>query len=203
MTSGYQRCAISVTKDGQYELRVKPRGMAFDLGGIAKGFAADEMLRGLKKAGFSRVAIIAGGDVRVGDAPRGKEGWEVGLRTIEREKIDETIVLSNAAVSTSGGLYQTVIIEGVSYSHIVDPATGLGLTNAIAASVVARDATHSDAIATAACVAGPERALENIGDWGGIAVRVVSKDSGVPKVAVSKGFAELVKREAPDDGEGD
>jgi thiamine biosynthesis lipoprotein len=50
-----------------------------------------------------------------------------------------------------------VEIDGVRYSHIVSPFTGLGLTNRIQATVIAPDATTSDALATACCVLGPER----------------------------------------------
>jgi thiamine biosynthesis lipoprotein len=44
----------------------------------------------------------------------------------------------------------------VRYSHILDPATGLGLTRRIAASVIASEAKLSDPLATAACVLGPD-----------------------------------------------
>lgn len=132
--------------------------MAFDLGGIAKGFAADLMLDSLTAAGFPQSLIAAGGDVRLGAAPPGREGWRVALRTFDPARSDEILVLSHAAVSTSGDLYQSIEIDGRSYSHILDPGTGLGLTHRLAASVVADEAKWSDPLATAACVLGAERA---------------------------------------------
>ena len=128
--------------------------MAFDLGGIAKGYAADLMLDSLAAAGIRQALVTAGGDIRLGDAPPGREGWNVALKTFDVGKNDEILTLSNAAVSTSGDLHQSVEIEGVSYSHILDPATGLGLTHRIAASVIADEAKLSDALATSACVLG-------------------------------------------------
>jgi thiamine biosynthesis lipoprotein len=130
--------------------------MAFDLGGIAKGYAADLMLETLAEAGISQALITAGGDIRLGDAPPGREGWKVAVKTFDLSGNDEILTLSNAAVSTSGDLHQSVEIDGVKYSHILDPATGLGLTRRIAASVVADNAKLSDALATAACVLGPD-----------------------------------------------
>lgn len=127
-------------------------GMAFDLGGIAKGYAADLMLESLAFAGIPQALITAGGDVRLGDPPPGREGWNVALKTFDTEKNDEILTLSNAAVSTSGDLHQSVEIEGICYSHILDPATGLGLTSRVAASVIATEAKLSDALATAVCV---------------------------------------------------
>lgn len=126
--------------------------MAFDLGGIAKGYAADLMLESLVEADIGQAMVTAGGEIRIGDPPPGREGWKVALRTFELGKNEEILTLSNAAVSTSGDLHQSIEIGGVSYSHILDPATGLGLTRRVAASVIADEAKLSDAFATAACV---------------------------------------------------
>lgn len=139
-------------------LRLKKAGMQLDLGGIAKGFAADRMFGVMKERGFSRLCIAAGGDLRLGDPPPGKSGWRVGLKTFDPEKPEEVVELTNCAVSTSGDLHQFVEIGGKRYSHILDPETGLGLTERIAVSVVAPTATLSDALATACCVAGAEEA---------------------------------------------
>jgi thiamine biosynthesis lipoprotein len=130
--------------------------MAFDLGGIAKGYSADLMLDYLAAAGIRQALVTAGGDIRLGDAPPGREGWKVAVKTFDVGKNEEILTLSNAAVSTSGDLHQSVVIDGVSYSHILDPATGLGLTRRVAASVIADNAKFSDALATAACVLGPD-----------------------------------------------
>ena len=130
--------------------------MAFDLGGVAKGYAADLMLEALAEAGISQALITAGGDIRLGAAPPGREGWIVAIKTFDLSGNDEILTLSNAAVSTSGDLHQSVEIDGVKYSHILDPTTGLGLTRRIAASVIADNAKLSDALATAASVLGPD-----------------------------------------------
>lgn len=130
--------------------------MAFDLGGIAKGYAADLMFDSLASDGIRQALVTAGGDIRMGDAPPGRKGWNVALKTFDLQKNDEIVTLSNAAVSTSGDLHQSVDIEDVSYSHILDPATGLGLTRRVAASVIADEAKLSDALATAACVLCPD-----------------------------------------------
>ena len=133
-------------------------GMRLDLGGIAKGRAADLMFDVMKSKGFPSTCIAAGGDLRLGDPPPGKAGWAVGVRTSDKSRNSGQLELSNGAVSTSGDLQQFVEIDGARYAHIVDPETGLGLTNPIAVTVVADNATLSDALATAACVAGAENA---------------------------------------------
>lgn len=139
-------------------IRLKKPGMQLDLGGIAKGFAADKMYEVMKKRGFPRALIAAGGDLRLGEPPPGKAAWRVGLQTFDEEEPEEVVELVNCAVSTSGDLHQFVEIGGKRYSHILDPKTGLGLTERIAVSVIAPTATLTDALATAACVAGTEKA---------------------------------------------
>lgn len=145
-------------------IRMKREGMSFDLGGVAKGHAADSMIESFFAAGLKQVMIVAGGDVRLGEAPPGRAGWNVAVKTFHPDRSDEILTLSHAAVSTSGDLYQSVEIDGVSYSHIIDPKTGLGLTHRIAATVIADHARLSDPLATAACVMGEHSAerLKNI-----------------------------------------
>jgi thiamine biosynthesis lipoprotein len=130
------------------------RGMMFDLGGIAKGYAADLMLASLHEQGVAQAMIVAGGDIRVGAPPPGRDGWRVAVKTFDQEKHDEILTLRDGAVSTSGDLYQMIEIDGVRYSHIVDPVTGLGLSRRTAAVVIADQGKISDPLATALCVIG-------------------------------------------------
>lgn len=154
---------------------LKP-GMLLDLGGIAKGYAADAGLRVLRDHGLTRALVMAGGDIAIGDPPPGEDAWEIKLRQFAsaapEEKL-ETVRLRNCGVSTSGDLYQFTEIDGVRYSHIVSPQTGLGLTERIACSVIAPDCMTSDALDTAICVMGKERGLKMAAQVKGVTVRFV------------------------------
>lgn len=130
----------------------KHPGMRLDLGGIAKGQAADAMLAVMQNHGITRTCITAGGDVRLGDPPPAKTGWKIEVRT-GRTTESKTLTLANCAVSTSGDLHQHLEIDGIRYSHIIDPKTGLGMTKPTTATVIAPTATLSDALATACCTA--------------------------------------------------
>lgn len=152
------RRAVQIDPPTQTITLTRP-GMLLDLGGIAKGYAADEGLRILREHGITRALVMAGGDISLGAAPPGADAWEIKLRTWTRpndgsEESLKTVRLKNCGVSTSGDLYQFTDIGGVRYSHIVSPKTGLGLTQRVACSVIAPDATTSDALATAMCVMG-------------------------------------------------
>lgn len=128
------------------EVSLGKRGMQLDFGGIAKGYAADEMLAVLRGKGFASAMAAAGGDIVVGGAPPGRAGWTIGLP-------EGTVTVANSAVSTSGDLEQFVMDQqGRRHSHIVDPRTGRGLTNRALVSVEAPRGILADAWATALCV---------------------------------------------------
>ena len=146
-------------------------GMLLDVGGIAKGFAADAVLRLLRdNYRIRRALVIAGGDIAIGDPPPDLDGWEIKLRLVSGEET-ETVLLKNAAVSTSGDRYQSTVVDGQSYAHIISPKTGLGLTDALTCSVIAPNATTSDALATAFCVMGRDKAKAVAAQFPGVQVR--------------------------------
>ena len=149
---------ICLSEENQTIQLQQPK-MQLDFGGIGKGFAADEALLTLADAGITRCLIDLGGDIRVGDPPWGKSRWSIALppRLLEAPPI---IDLVQAAVATSGDTEQYVLIDGRRYAHIIDPRTGIALTNRVIVTVVAGDATTADALASAASVLGPECALE-------------------------------------------
>ncbi len=157
--------ALRLTGDcssGSVEL-LKP-GMKLDLGGIAVGYAADEAIRVLKQHGITRALIDGSGDIVVSDPPPGTTGWRIGIASLREPEAapQHFATLSNCSISTSGDAYQFVELGGQRYSHIVDPKTGLGLTERCSVTVIAPDGITADALATAVSVLGPERGLKLI-----------------------------------------
>ncbi len=146
--SGWKLLELDL-KEGR--MRKLKAGVRLDLGGLGKGYAVDMMLQELQNHQISSALITIGGDVRCGEAPPGETGWTVGLNDYQDE-VTVTMTISNCAVSTSGDLQQFVEIEGRRYSHIIDPATGLGTTDSLLATVVAPNGLMADPLATAACV---------------------------------------------------
>jgi thiamine biosynthesis lipoprotein len=167
--------------------------MRLDLGGIAKGFAAEKALKTLGRMGVRRALVAAGGDIAIGDAPADKSGWTVGLTDIDEHsnKTGHTLLLHNAAVSTSGDTEQAVEIQGIRYSHILNPATGMGLTNRIQVSVIAPDATTTDALATALCVLGVERSLKLADSLPRVSALVLIKADGKLQSFASSRYSRL------------
>ena len=168
--------------------------MRLDLGGIGKGDAADKALEVLKDQGCPSALIAASGDITVGDAPPEKDGWDVEIAPITKDRPARKLKLVNQSVSTSGDLFQHVEIDGVRYSHLLDPKTGLGLTGRRSASVIASKGWQADALTKVASVMEPARALKVIGNYPGAAMYVVTKESEYAgeKVAESAGFAKFL-----------
>ncbi len=167
-------------------IRFRKAGMELDFGGIGKGFAADEVLKVLAGFGLRRVLVDAGGDIRVGQAPPGRDGWIVSVDWTGDSVVELSLV--NQAVATSGDKYQFVEIDGERYSHIVDPRTGVGLRHSGTVTVLAQDATTADALSTALSVLFPEEGLQIIEAMDGVEARIVRRLSGIEKTYVSTDF---------------
>ena len=133
-------------------------GVSIDLGGIAAGYACDEVLKILRAHGLPRALVDASGDVLAGEPPPGRDGWRVAVAGVDGQTTGEesAITIANAAVTTSGDARQFVEIDGVRYSHIVDPKTGLGLSRRSSTTVIAPTGWQADVYATAANVLGGE-----------------------------------------------
>ena len=148
-------------------------GMQLDVGANAKGFAADEAIKVLSKLGIHSALVAASGDLAFSNPPPGEKGWKVAI-----DALPQPLVLSNAAVSTSGASEQNFTVNGVRYSHILDPHTGLGLTTNITTTVVAPHGLDADGLDTALNVLGLDRALAFIETQPGAAA-VISTGSTV------------------------
>ncbi|GIW80927.1 MAG: thiamine biosynthesis lipoprotein ApbE [Gemmatales bacterium] len=137
-------------------VQLKQPGMRLDLGGIGKGFAADKAIETLARLGVDRALVSAGGDIVVSKPPPDSDGWRIGIAPLEDPdaRPERFIFLADAAIATSGDAERYVEIDGIRYSHIVDPRTGLGLVGRISATVIAPDGTTADALATTLNILG-------------------------------------------------
>ena len=127
-----------------------------DLGGIAKGYAAEEALVVLRARGFGRAMVAIAGDLCVGDPPPGRDAWSI---EVEPGRARRRLRIRNACVSTSGDAEQSLVVNGIRYSHIIDPRTGEALTKPIGVTVVAKRGMTADALATALSVLGANDGL--------------------------------------------
>jgi thiamine biosynthesis lipoprotein len=143
-----------------HRIKLLQKGMQLDLGGIAKGYAAQAVIGFLLSKGITAALLDAGGDIACSGAPPGKEGWTIGVNLPEQANnlLGKTILLQHGAVATSGDVYQFMAHDGKRYSHIIDPKTGYGVTFQRNVTVIAPDGATADWLATACSIVSIRRA---------------------------------------------
>jgi thiamine biosynthesis lipoprotein len=172
-------------------------GMQLDLGAIAKGYAADAALLVLAQSGIRSALVAASGDLAIGEPPPGQHGWKIGVsRGGSDGALESILVLHNAAVSTSGDAEQHLEIDGKRYSHIVDPATNMGLTIPITVTIVARRGMDADSLATAVSVLGADRGMAVIQKHPDAAALIVTGEGAAMRVVESPGW-DLLSHQDP------
>ena len=169
--------------------------MRLDLGAIAKGYAVDEAMKVLRQQKIRSALVSGGGDLAVSDAPPGTNGWRIELAPLDvtNAPTTEFVMLKNAALATSGDVFQHVQIDGTRYSHIVDPRTGIGLTDHGLVVVIARDCMTADALSTSVSVLGPEKGIP-FAELKGACMRVVRKPAEKIEVRESNCFRRFLAR---------
>lgn len=149
---GYQYINIDSNKN---RIMIK-KGIDIDLGGIAKGYAADQAIAVLQKEGIRTALVNAGGDIRV----IGDKEWHIGLKNPRGKDILAAITVKDKAVITSGDYERYFIKEGKRYHHILNPNTGYPADLCQSVTVIAPTATAAVALAKGIFVAGPLKGLK-------------------------------------------
>ena len=151
--------------------------MRLDVGSIGKAYAVDAALAVLQARGITRALVGGSGDMAAGDPPPGLPGWRIEVAALDAEGAPppRIVHLANRGIATSGDVFQRVEIDGKRYSHIVDPHTGLGLTDHSLVTVIAADCFTANCYTTSASVLRPERGLKLIDATPGIAALLVRK----------------------------
>ena len=170
--------------------------MRLDLGAIAKGYAIDQALSVLRTNGLHRALVAGGGDIAAGEPPPGQSGWRIELAPLDTTNAPPArfIRLTSAALATSGDAFQRLEIDGVRYSHVIDPHTGMGLTDHSLVTIIADDCIEADSLATAVSILGPKKGLKFIRTRGAEA-RIVRQPEEVVFIHESVGFQNYCESE--------
>jgi thiamine biosynthesis lipoprotein len=154
-----------------------PAGTRLDLGGIAKGYAADLLCAQLREGGATGVCVNVGGDLRVGGtAPQG--GWAVAVPHPHGGQA-ATLQLTEGAAATSSPLRRAWQVGGRPAHHLIEPHTGRpAATGILQVTVVAAEAWRAEVATKAAFLAGLSEALTLATRLGAEAL-VVDQDGGL------------------------
>ncbi|HTL08929.1 MAG TPA: FAD:protein FMN transferase [Chitinophagaceae bacterium] len=170
-------------------------GMRLDLGGIAQGYIAQQVMQLLPSMGINHALMDVSGDIACIGRPPGQRGWTIAINLPRSEHalLAKPLLISDRAVTTSGDLYQYMEHNGKRYSHIIDPRTGYGITTQKNVTVIAADATLADWLTKACSLLPLQKALQ-------LAARlraellITSIENGKPVLHASKGFARYFKK---------
>jgi thiamine biosynthesis lipoprotein len=154
--------------------RKRRDGLRVDLSGIAQGYTVDQVFALLTAEGFRSLLVEVGGEVRAGAPPPGEKAWCVAIDSPAGGSLGPVLALEDASVSTSGDYESGFVVDGVRYSHILDPRDGRPVRSGVAsATVVAPDCATADALATALVVLGPREALALVESRSELACRLL------------------------------
>jgi thiamine biosynthesis lipoprotein len=142
---GYNNISIN---DADNSVKLMKAGMAIDLGGVAKGFTADEIIKVFKKYDINSAIINLGGSsiYTLGEKPD-KTLWSIAIQNPRKEKNEGNIGIVNLSqdvLSTSGDYQRFFIHEGKRYHHILDPATGYPAEAGVMSDTVLVDSSIAD-----------------------------------------------------------
>ncbi|HUZ47959.1 MAG TPA: FAD:protein FMN transferase [Terriglobia bacterium] len=137
-------------------------GVEIDLGGIAKGYAVDQVVKILDSDGVKQALVSSGtSSVYARGSPPGEQGWKVSVRNpLDTKKAACVLRLQNLSLSVSGDYEKFFKLGGKIYAHIMDPHTGMPVENMLSTVVVSPSATDSDALSTAFFVEGVRRSRD-------------------------------------------
>jgi thiamine biosynthesis lipoprotein len=138
-----------------------PAGVALDLGGIGKGYAADLVAAELVGLGAHGVLVNLGGDLRAAGESPGEQGWVVEVDDPLGTGATGVLALATGAIATTTRLRRAWEREGTALHHVIDPRTGEPARSGLASvTVVAGDAWKAEVLAKAAFVAGARDGAE-------------------------------------------
>ncbi len=191
--TGYALIRMNAATHGVELTRAR---MRLDMGGIAKGYMLEEARQVVVARGQPQCMLSGGGDMALGDPPPETNGWRVEVAALDTEgaRPARLLYLRNCSVATSGDLYQRLEINGKRYSHIVDPRTGVGLTDHSQVTVIARRGIEADALSKVLAVLGPEEGGRIIEESPEVVARVIRAPAGGEEEWVSRGWKEMEAR---------
>lgn len=153
---------------------LKNKGMRIGFGGIGKGYAADSAKKLLQNMGIESGIVNAAGDLITWGTQIDGTPWTIGIADPDQtSRPFSSLNISNMAIATSGNYEKFILINGLRYSHTIDPKTGLPVTGIKSVSIVCPSAELADALATPVMVIGVKVGLNLINQLHNVACIIV------------------------------
>ncbi len=140
---------------------LKKEGMKIGFGALGEGYAADRCKAMMLAKGVQAGIVNATGDMNTwGQQPDGKP-WKIGITNpFKKDKLIKKVLLKEGAVTTSGSYQKYAEIDGIRYSHIINPATGYPATGLCSVTIFGPSAEMCNGFSTSIMVLGKEKGFE-------------------------------------------
>ena len=180
------------------EVFLEEKGMILDLGSIAKGYAADEVVELLEGEGVEKAVIDLGGNIYVmGEKAEGQK-WKIGVQNpfAQRGSAIGSVLLEDKSIVTTG-VYERYIDEGgVKYHHVLDPKTGYPYETEIAGvTIIADESIDADSLSTLVFTKGIEEGIQFIEEIENVDAIFITNDREIYKTTGVKDAFELLNED--------
>jgi thiamine biosynthesis lipoprotein len=178
----------------------KRAAVTVDLSSIAKGYGVDEVAALLRELGYKNYLVEIGGEIFAAGRRKDNASWRIG---INRPRVDaafdaiyKVVPLHNQGFATSGDYRNFFEVDGIRYSHVIDPRTGFPVSSGVVSvSIITGNCAMADGLATAVMVMNVSEGLEMIDRLDGVeGIIVVEQNNGKLADFYSKGFKGLHQR---------
>ncbi|MBT8195773.1 MAG: FAD:protein FMN transferase [Bacteroidia bacterium] len=172
------RNVILNEEDSTVYLKDKETRIGF--GAIGKGYAAEKIKQLLMSEGVKSGIVNAGGDLAVWGKQINGEEWTIAIANPDlKHSAYSFLKISNTSVVTSGNYEKYAIIDGVKYSHIINPKTGLPISGVKSVTVICNNTELADALATAVYVMGINPGIDLIEQLEGVECFIIDQKDKV------------------------
>ena len=163
--------------ESEETVMLKEKGMRIGFGGIGKGYAAEMAKKVMKAAGVESGIVNASGDLTCwGTQPDGN-AWTIGIVNPNLgDKIFSYLSVTDMAVATSGNYEKFIMIDGIKYSHTINPRTGMPVNGIKSVTIITPNAEIADAMATPVTIMGVKAGLDMINQIKNIEAIVIDDD---------------------------
>lgn len=175
------------------KIKLRNKDQKIDLGGIAKGYAADEIVRIMRKYEINSAIIDLGGNIVVIGKKENNESWKIGIQNPykKRGEIVGYIVAKNKSIVTSGDYERFITINEQKYHHFLDSKTGYPLNNGIKSVTIVSDKSIDGDGLTSCCFSmGLEKTISLINSIDGVEGIIIAKNK---KIYLTEGLANEFK----------
>jgi len=175
-------------------------GMRIDVGGIGKGYAADQAVMAMKQTGASAGVVALSGDIKTFGKLPGERKFPVGIQHPRKEgEVLAFIDLEDEAISTAGDYERFFERDGIRYHHILDPKTLQPARGCQSVTIIAKQGILADGLDTGIFVMGSDRGMELVEQLPDVEAMIVGHDG---RVLLSSGLKLRVRFPSDSDAKG-